>query len=230
MWPFKKKNLALAGKDLPQDWREVLRACNFQLAKTEIQFFFDNATRKAEDQGQKAVYRVEFVQAWQVFAQRPCFDTAVAFLEEAPDYAGIIWPYFVQCCPRTTFDNEKFAESIAGMLQTQLDMAGHRSIEFADGTVKPKALGYVYGFIDAALRIIGQDMSDTSVGIPITFQVLRHLFPGREEKYLQYLTDHMGTDKAVTLGAQTGGQQLLDYNAGKLNGLAGLARYITDDA
>lgn len=99
MWPFKKKNLSPVRTDLPEDWKEVLRVCNFQLAKRELQTFFDIATREAEGQDQQVVYRVEFVRGWQVFAQQPCFETAVAFIEGAPDYANLIWSYFRECCP-----------------------------------------------------------------------------------------------------------------------------------
>jgi hypothetical protein len=120
MWPFKKRDLSPARIDsenwmkelrqipaapssvridLTENWKEQLRACNFQLAKRELQTFFDFATRQAERQGEGVVYRVEFVRGWQVFADRPCFATAVAFIEGAPDYANFIWAYFVECCP-----------------------------------------------------------------------------------------------------------------------------------
>lgn len=103
---------------------------------------------------------------------------------------------------------------------------GNRSIEDVAGNINPRALAYIYGFIDAALRTIGQDMSDESIGIPVTFHVLRRVFPGREEKYLTYLVDRMGTDQAVTLAAVTGGQQYIDFNNEKLPAPMGLARYI----
>ncbi len=96
MWPFKKKP---PSQDLSEDWRQVLRKCNFLLAKRELQSFFDLVTREAAAQGQEAIYRVEFVRGWQTFAKQPCFKTAVAFIEQAPDYAGLIWGYFVECCP-----------------------------------------------------------------------------------------------------------------------------------
>jgi hypothetical protein len=133
---------------------------------------------------------------------------------------------------RTSFNDEKkaeFIEAIAFMLEVQLATVGNAPIESPSGSIKPKAIGYVYGFIDAALRTIGQDMSDNSVGVPVTFQVLRHLFPGCEEKYSRYLADHMGTDKFVTLGALTGGQQYLDFNAKKLSAPMGLARYLVEE-
>ena len=120
MWPFKKKTQPPAeaevkgwlndlaktsappssvGKGMPEDWREKLRACNFQLAKNEIQRFFDFSTHEAERGGGHAVYRVEFVRGWQAFAERPCLETAVAWIEGAPGYTGLIWGYFAECCP-----------------------------------------------------------------------------------------------------------------------------------
>lgn len=120
MWPFKKKSHPPASTDpedwmkelrqipaapssvridIPEDWRVKLRACDFQLAKRELQTFFDFATRQAASQGGEVIYRVEFGQGWQVFAERPCFETAVAFIEGAPDYTDLIWSYFAECCP-----------------------------------------------------------------------------------------------------------------------------------
>ncbi len=82
---------------------------------------------------------------------------------------------------RSAFDDEmktQFVEAVALMLEVQLAAAGRNSVESSKGEIIPKALGYVYGFIDAALRTIGQDMSDPSVGPPVAFQVFRHAFPG----------------------------------------------------
>ena len=123
---------------------------------------------------------------------------------------------------------ECFVAAISTMLEVQLVAVGCRSVEDAAGKVNPRALGYIYGFIDAALQTIGQDMSDTSSGIPITFQVLRRVFPGREEKYCQYLAERMGTDQVVTLAAVSGGQQYLDFNNRKLSAPMGLARCILE--
>jgi hypothetical protein len=86
-------------RELPDNWREILRGCNFQLAKNELQGFFDLATRETEREGQMVVYHVEFVRGWQDFAAHPCFDTAIRFIVGAPDYADLIWTYFVECCP-----------------------------------------------------------------------------------------------------------------------------------
>lgn len=88
------------------DWRETLRACDFHLAKRELQTFFHYAAEQAvarQGEDGRCKYRVEFVPGWEVFAERPCYDTAVAFIEGAPDYADLIWAYFwaylIECCP-----------------------------------------------------------------------------------------------------------------------------------
>lgn len=71
-------------------------------------------------------------------------------------------------------------------------------------------------------------MSDVKTGIPITFNVLGKLFPGREEKYVNFLIEKTLTDKQVILGAMKGGQQYIDFNNGTLAAPMGLARYILD--
>jgi hypothetical protein len=63
------------------------------------------------------------------------------------------------------------------------------------GRPNTKALGYVYGFIDCALRSKGQDTFDTSLSLPIVFYVLKSFFPEREEHYIQQLLDHLKDEK-----------------------------------
>ena len=98
------RKLGFKATAFPPDWRETLRACDFHLAKRELQTFFHYAAEQAvARQGEGGIYRVEFVRGWEVFAERPCYDTAVAFIEGAPDYADLIWAYFwaylIECCP-----------------------------------------------------------------------------------------------------------------------------------
>lgn len=90
-------------------------------------------------------------------------------------------------------------------------MVGDASIENESGQPKRKALGYVYGFVDAALRARGQDMSDPSVGVPITFQVLRKLWPDRAADYLAFLRENIHTDDLMMMGIMHGGQQYVEY-------------------
>jgi hypothetical protein len=100
------RKLGFKATACPPDWRETLRACDFHLAKRELQKFFHYAAEQAlarQGEGGRCIYRVEFVRGWEVFAERPCYDTAVAFIEGAPDYADLIWAYFwaylIECCP-----------------------------------------------------------------------------------------------------------------------------------
>jgi hypothetical protein len=127
-------------------------------------------------------------------------------------------------------DNEKskFVEAIADMLAIQMTVATGRSIESAEGRINRKAIGYIYGFIDCALRSIGQDMSDVSVGVPITYQILQHLFPRHEQAYTSFLIDHLN-DEVVVLGMMAGGQQYADFNKPDAKGSPmGLARLILE--
>lgn len=94
----------------------------------------------------------------------------------------------------------------------------------------PRALGYIYGFIDAALRTIGEDMADTAIGVPVTFHVLRGLFPGQEQDCLNVLLDKLGTDEIVMAAVQHGGQQYLDFDNGRLAAPMGLARILVASA
>ena len=113
-----------------------------------------------------------------------------------------------------TFDDAKktqFADSISTMLEMQKIASGGCSIEDSEGRLNRKAIGYIYGFIDAALQSIGQDMSDISVGIPITYHILNRLFPGRGNNYVEFLKDNIGKDEVVMLGVMTGGQQYTEY-------------------
>ena len=94
----------IQGNSVSSGLARTLRACDFHLAKRELQTFFHYAAEQAvARQGEGGIYRVEFVRGWEVFAERPCYDTAVAFIEGAPDYADLIWAYFwaylIECCP-----------------------------------------------------------------------------------------------------------------------------------
>ncbi|HVM79929.1 MAG TPA: hypothetical protein VMU06_12990 [Stellaceae bacterium] len=124
-------------------------------------------------------------------------------------------------------EKEQVVRAICAPLELQKVMASGYSIETAEGKLNRKAIGYIYGFIDAALTSIGQDMSDASLSMPIVYQVLRHLFPGREERYTQFLLENVGKDDVLRLGMMKGGQQFVDYSKPGSKGTPmGLARYM----
>jgi hypothetical protein len=132
---------------------------------------------------------------------------------------------------KNTFDDEKqnkFVTAISTMLETQM-LLTDSSIESTSGCINRKAIGYIYGFIDCALRTIGQDMADAKVSVPIIFQVMRKLFPGYEEVYTTFLIDHV-QDEVVLLGMMVGGQQYADFSKPGAKGAPmGLARFILED-
>jgi hypothetical protein len=78
--------------------------------------------------------------------------------------------------------------------------------------LKRKALGYVYGYIDAALRTKGHDMADMSIGVPITFQVIRRLWPDHVNECMDFLAKNLRSDALMSAGIMHGGQQFLDYS------------------
>lgn len=109
---------------------------------------------------------------------------------------------------RQRFDDDakqKLIRAIAGMLEVQQAAAGGRTLKDEGGRINRKALGYIYGFVDAAVTSVGQDIP--AVFFPTLYQVLRYLCPDREERYPQFLTDHIGNDELVILGAMKGRQQ-----------------------
>jgi hypothetical protein len=133
---------------------------------------------------------------------------------------------------KTSFDDaakSEFASRIAEMLEIQKLMAGGASFEDANGNPKRRALGYVYGYIDAALRTIGQDMADMSIGVPITFQVIRKLWPDRVNEYMLFLSKSLRSDNLVHVGMMHGGQQYLDFSRADNRGApTGLARFMIE--
>lgn len=131
---------------------------------------------------------------------------------------------------RNKFDDaakDRLADSIGNVLSIQVAAAGRDTPDLASPR-GAKALGYVYGFVDAGLRVIGQDMSDMSVGVPLTYQVLRRVFPGFEQRYLDYIVQSIKSDHNMMAGVMLGGQQYLDWLNGKLHAPMGLARCLIE--
>jgi hypothetical protein len=133
---------------------------------------------------------------------------------------------------KTLSDAQKddLAAAIAGMLEIQLLTVGDKTIDSEAGGPKPKAIGYVYGFVDAVLRTKGWDMADLNIGVPVVFHILRRLWPGREQEYLSFLVEHL-SDPNVLVGCQHGGQQYLDMLKAERSDKVpmGLALYIVNE-
>jgi hypothetical protein len=104
---------------------------------------------------------------------------------------AVIWNPFGRKPKSAMTDEQKFAlaNSISELLKLQLMVVDNNSIQSPAGGPKRKAIGYVYGYIDAVLRTKGWDMADTDVGVPITYQVIRRLWPGKEAEYMSFLAE-----------------------------------------
>jgi hypothetical protein len=88
--------------NLPSDWREILAHCDFELARDEIADFFRASNREAAAKGGYAVFREEFVAAWESFQRSPTYENAVISLTSA-EGSHTMWRYFEACCPGGDF-------------------------------------------------------------------------------------------------------------------------------
>jgi hypothetical protein len=126
-------------------------------------------------------------------------------------------------------EQSELSDRLSVLLSVQLAVSGTRSnevtkIEVTKGHINRKAIGYIYGFIDCALQFRDQDITDISVGLPILYHVMRNLFPGHEQAYIDFLMYHM-EDEVVVVGMMAGGQEYTEFL--QANGTVfGLARFI----
>jgi len=87
----------------------------------------------------------------------------------------------------------KFVDAITSFLSLQLFIVPNPSIEDTHGKINRKAIAY--GYIDAFLRTRGYDMADTDIGVPVTFHVLRKLFPNyNATNYVEFLMQNMNDE------------------------------------
>jgi len=121
-----------------------------------------------------------------------------------------------------------YAELIAGPLNAQLDLAAKMGGQGQRLDPNPRALGYVYGWTDAFLRVRGWDMADKAIGVPVLFHSFRRLWPGQEGTLLAFIADHL-RDSAVMAGMMHGGQQYLDWQNKKISAPMGLVRCLGED-
>ncbi len=123
---------------------------------------------------------------------------------------------------------ETLADAVSEMLKLQIILFDEASITNENGTPKHKAIGYVFGFIDAALQSIGQDISDVSIGVPIVYSVINRIWPERAVMLVDFLL-HNQNDPDVMLGMMHGGQQYLTYLKPKAKGAPmGLVRFMME--
>ena len=76
--------------------------------------------------------------------------------------------------------------------------------------------------------LVGQDLADLSVAVPITHQILRKLWPNQAEKYTKYLYKDGSDDLTLMVGIMRGGQQVFDWLVpGSTMVPMGLAMYLS---
>ena len=132
--------------------------------------------------------------------------------------------------PLTDAEIEASVKNIATVLGVSMNVSGPR-IEDANGQFNRKALGYVYGFVDAALRYRGIDMADASVGVQFLYLVFNRLFKdnNRARAYTDFLIQNAANDPTVMLGVMHGGQQYIDWrNSGGEKAPMGFGRFILE--
>jgi hypothetical protein len=128
-------------------------------------------------------------------------------------------------------EKSEFADRISILLSVQLVVSPVRPIEVSkievtEGQINRKAIGYIYGFIDCALQCRGEDITNLSVGLPVLHHVMRELFPGHEQAYIDFLMEHMD-DEIVVLGMMAGGHQYNEFIRARGSPM-GLAQFILD--
>ena len=55
-------------------------------------------------------------------------------------------------------------------------------------------------------------MADVSVGVPITFQIIRRLWPDHVNECMDYLVNNISKDALLMAGITRGGQQFVDFS------------------
>jgi hypothetical protein len=91
---------------------------------------------------------------------------------------------------KKTFDDNKklkFAQAMADMPAIQLAVAPTSSIEDASGRINRKAIGISMGSSTARSVASVRIWQTCRLGVPVTFQVLRRLFPADEQAYTEIL-------------------------------------------
>ena len=72
-------------------------------------------------------------------------------------------------------------------------------------------------------------MADMSIGVPITFQVIRRLWPDHVNECMDFLAKNLQRDALMMAGIMHGGQQFLDYSKPGASGAPmGLARFMIE--
>src|SRR5262249_7707403 len=91
------------------------------------------------------------------------------------------------------FDHAKLAAGVVGLLDMQM-FGVKANFETQEG-VNRRAIGYVYGFVDATLQMVAKDIRNPAVGPPMLLTVLQLLFPQRGSYYTDFLLWQIASDE-----------------------------------
>jgi hypothetical protein len=91
----KKTGEAQLMSSLPPDWKEMLRKCSFFMARREIGDILHVVTQQPAVQGKVVTWKKAIGDGWNLFAENPCYETAVRYVAADP----AIFAFFSGCCP-----------------------------------------------------------------------------------------------------------------------------------
>jgi hypothetical protein len=117
-------------------------------------------------------------------------------------------------------------EMAIGVLGISFEVSGGRGIEDEAGNINQKALGYIYGFVDAALQNRGLSI-DHEYGYATLVGILNKYWPGKGGDYLLHLAEHMKEPEIIG-GIAYGGQDYVDWMKQKQQTPMGLGKSLLD--
>jgi hypothetical protein len=116
---------------------------------------------------------------------------------------------------------------IANLLHEQLSIVPDAAIEDSSGDLNRKAIGYVYGYVNAYLKA-RFDLEPSHICVAVTSEILEVLFPRHESaEYSQFLMRNLN-DRLVVSGKKAGNREFQDYLDNRNAVPVGLARIIVE--
>ena len=106
---------------------------------------------------------------------------------------------------------DKYAIAVAMLLKIQSTPAGSTPLITRDGVPNLRAIGYVWGAADAALQIIGKDMSDEAVGVPFASKVFCEFSPEHMKECMTLIIESARNSDEIMQGINSGGSEFLAY-------------------
>jgi len=110
---------------LPANWEQTLHQCNFFMARRGIALFFDSGHHQAEIDRHRSPLPKDLEYEWGRFSANPNYDSAVRFLEVAPN----MFPYFEESFQKLLFPAISTASSFSlEQFRLQDELSGLREL------------------------------------------------------------------------------------------------------